>query len=211
MYRILFYNFNPRSVNTAHLGFEEIGCPVMKYDMKNSNLNVELMEKNLNNLIDSFKPDIIFSYGWWIDRINIDAFCNVIKRRGIFHVFWAFDDPECFNKLSLPIGKHCDLVFTSVVECIEDYENNEINAFLLLHGCHPSIHKKVSPSQEFAHDIVLLANNYNAKQNPNYFAYRFNGIKNVVRPIVENNYDLMVWGLWWRDSDRIYNLPKKKL
>lgn len=209
MYKILFYNFNPQSVNNAHLGFKDLGYEILDCACKDINTSYISTEENLSNLIDSFKPDIIFSYGWWINRLNIDAFCDTIKKKGIFHVFWAYDDPECFDNISLPVSKECDLVFTSVLECIEKYKEHGINAHLLPHGCDPHNHKKVAPVDKFKHDIVLLANNYNVKWNRDYFSYRLHGIHNLVHPLVENDYDLMTWGLWWDEPDRIYNLPKK--
>ncbi len=209
MYKILFYNFNPQSVNNAHLGFKELGCEILNCTCDDLNMNRKAIENQLNTLIDSFKPDIIFSYGWWLNRININTFCNTIKKKGIFHVFWAYDDPECFNNISLPIARRCDLVFTSVIECIEKYNKAGLNAYFLLHGCSPHEHKRVSPADEFKHDMVLLANNYNVKWQPNYFSYRLNGINNLIHPLIENDYDVMVWGLWWDTPDRIYTLSKK--
>lgn len=209
MSRILVYNFNPLSVNNAHLGFEELGYPVLACACQERNLGNDILERELNSLIDSFKPDVVFSYGWWAGRVDIEYFCEIIKQKGIFHVYWAFDDPQCYETISLPVGKKADLLFTSVEESIKDYKNNNVNAHLLVHGCYPPDHKGVAPNLDFKHDLVLLAHNYNIKTNPEYFSYRFNGINNIIRPMVELNYDLMVWGLWWDGPDRIYNLPAK--
>lgn len=209
MEKILFYNFNPRSINNAHLGFIELGYEVLTLNCNTFHKDYQKMVKKLTEAIDTFKPDFVFSYGWWLNRINIDAFCELIKKKGLFHVYWAFDDPDCFLKISLPIGKKCNLVFTTDLDCIDRYEKYDIKAHLLLHGCHPPKHRKVKSVKKFEHDIVLMANNYNVKRDRDYFAYRFKGIKNVVKPIVENNYDLMVWGLWWDNEDRIYTLPDK--
>lgn len=209
MYKILFYNFNPYSVNNAHIGFVQMGCHVLNYTCKNYNTDPNITVKELQFLINRFRPDIIFSYGWWRGRININAFCNTIKRWGVYHVFWAFDDPECYELISLPIAKQCDLVFTTVLECIEKYEANKVKAKLLLHGCNPLDHRKVPSNPKFQHDLVLLGNNYNVKWKRNYFAYRYEGIKNLIIPLVKNKQDLMVWGHFWRTPDRIYTLPAK--
>lgn len=209
LYKILFCNFNPRSTCNAHLGYQALGHKIKNYACEGLNIPDEKIQHDLNQLIDSFQPDFVFSYGWWKNIVNIDAFCDVLKKKGIFHVYWAIDDPVCFESISLPIAKKCDLAFTSVAECIHQYKNNGVDAYLLLDGCYPSEHTKITPRKKYSHDLVLLAHNYNVTWDPDYFSYRFNGIENIVKPIVENNYDLMVWGLWWTDSDRIYQLPEK--
>ena len=209
LYKILFYNFNPNSVSNAHVGFKELGFECLEASCENVYTSDSQLKRDLSKIIDSFKPDIIFSYGWWFTRLNHIAFCNFIKEKGIFHVFWAYDDPECFDKISLPIAKYSDLTFTSVLECINRYKAHKVNAHLLMHGCDPKNHKKVESCPEFAHDLVLLANNYNVKWDTNYFAYRYNGITNMIKPLVDNKYDIMVWGLWWDLHDRLYNLPKE--
>jgi len=208
LYRILFFNFNPQSVHNLHLGFKEVGHTTFNYQF-NGKFNTHSQYERLAKRIKSYKPDVAISYGWWKGNINLNTFCDIIDEHRVFHVFWAFDDPECLHNISLPIGKRCRLVFTTVEECIEDYRNNGIDAHLLLHGCHPPTHKKVAPVKDLRHDLVLLGHNYNVKWARQYFAYRMNGINNIVRPLADKNYDLMVWGLWWNHKDRIYSLPPK--
>jgi len=209
LYKILICNFNPRSVNNFHRGFLDLGHEIKNYVCEGFNILNETVQQDLNHIIDSFKPDFAFSYGYWKGRIEIDAFCDVLQKRGLPHFYWAFDDPECFEEISLPVARRCSQVFTTVVESIEQYKKNGVKARLLLHGCYPPDHKKVYFRGEYYHDLVLLAHNYNVKWDPDYFSYRFNGINNIIKPIVDKNYDLMVWGLWWNEQDRIYNLPEK--
>lgn len=208
MDRILFYNFNPVSINNAHIGFSSLGYEVFNAEC-NEPLSDKDLEKQLSSIIDKFKPDIIFSYGWWRGRLNPVSFCNIIKSKGIFHIYWAFDDPDCFNIISLPIGIHVNLVLTTAVECIPRYRDKGVKAELILHGCYPPYHRTTSADNIYKHDIVMLANNYNVNWDPSYFAFRYNGIENMVKPLVENKYDIMVWGLWWDWADRRYNLPKE--
>lgn len=209
MNRILIFNFNPQSgVNNLHTGFMAAGCTVYNYGFKGDVSNREVA-KIVYRTISLFKPDLIISYGWWKGRVNIDLFCELIRRSGIFHAFWAFDDPVCFHNISLPIGKKCQFVFTTVEECIDLYRSHGVQARLLLHGCDPLVHKRVAPVPQFKHHMVMLAHNYNVKWDPEYMAYRLNGINNVLIPLVNGGYDVMVWGYWWDSDDRIYNLPEK--
>lgn len=209
MQRILFINFNPRSRKYIKYGFQDLGFDVAEYVNEYENMCYSLLDSKLNELINTFKPDMVFSYGWWENLENVDSFSHTLKKNGIFHVFWATDDPPCFQNMSLPIGRKADLVFTTAEEYIMKYEENFVKAYLLPFACDPDHHKALAPVKEFQHDLVLLGHNYNVLWNPQYFSYRLNGVNNILRPIVENGYDLRVWGLWWRASDRIYNLPEK--
>lgn len=210
MYRVLVCCFNPRSVNNIHYGFIDAGCNV-----KNLNIgfeymnNQELLKQHLFQAIDELRPDFVFSYGWWKMFVNIDDYISMIKQKGLFHIYWAYDDPDCFEEISLPMASKSDLVFTTVEECIQDYKSRGVHAFLLPLGCYPPLHKRVEPKREFMHDITLLAHNYNIHDNPSYFAYRLKGIYNVLKPLIDKNYDVKVWGLWWTDWNRKYIIPGK--
>ncbi|ATW25390.1 CgeB family protein [Candidatus Formimonas warabiya] len=207
MYKILFFNFNPAASLHLHSGFREAGCEVYHSSSQPGDTDGEILEDRLLAMINLYKPAIIFSYGYWINTVNMEHFCQVVKNAGLFHIHWAIDDPDCFRTLSLPVAKKADLVFTTAREWIEKYQAEGINAHLLQFGCYPPLLRKVPPEDRFRHDIVLLAHNYNLQWNPSYFAYRLNGIRNILQPIVAHGDDIMVWGLWWQDADRIYNLP----
>lgn len=209
MQRILFVNFNARSRKYIKYGFQELGYDVLEYVNEYENMCYSLLDDKINALIHSFNPDMVFSYGWWENLENISSFSHSLKKNGVFHVFWATDDPPCFENMSLPIGSKADLVFTTAEEYIGKYAENGVKAYLLPFACDPGHHKTVPPMEEFRHDLILLGHNYNVLWNPQYFSYRLNGISKILRPLVENSYDIRVWGLWWRAADRIYNLPEK--
>ena len=210
MYKALVNCFNPRSVHNFHRGLEEAGCEVralfFDWDLAGRQ---ELLEKELIEAVEAFKPDFVFTYGWWDIGIDLDAYLDCIKKRGIFHIYWAFDDPICLEYISMPMAAGSDLLFTTVEECIPEYEKRGVKAHLLLHSGYPSLHKKVQPAAGFSHDIVLLANNYNIDDSPEHFKFRIAGINHLVRPLADSDMDLKVWGLWWRHTDRAYTLPEK--
>lgn len=210
MYRILVNCFNPRSVNNIHLGFKEAGCEVetLFFSWDIAGKNGELVSR-LNRKIDVFKPDFVFTYGWWDIGIDLNLYLSAIRAKGLFHIFWAYDDPVCFEEISMPIAQKSDIVFTTVEECIPEYRKRGVKAYLLMHSCHPGTQKRVKPVGAFSHDIVLLANNYNIYNNPEYFKFRIKGVRDLMEPLVENDFDLKVWGLWWRHTDRAYTLPEK--
>ncbi len=209
MYKILFFNFNPRSFKYIQSGFKKSGCETLEYVNEYENMDYILLENKLNGLLNLFKPDVVFSYGWWSNLENIDSFYHTLNKKGVLHIYWATDDPPCFDYMSLPIGKKTDILFTTAAECIDNYKKNGVNAYLLPFACCSSHHKKVPVCDSLKHDIVLLGHNYNVTWDPAYFAYRLNGIENLIKPIAQGNYDFMAWGLWWRSGDRIYKLPMK--
>ena len=191
-----------------HHGFAGIGCEVKNIfiDWKHKD-KTGLLCKKLKKIIESFKPDFVFSYGWWDVGINIEALLDILNEKGIFHAYWAYDDPGCFDCISLPVARRSGAVFTTAKEYIDEYKNRGIDAYLLLHACYKPQNNRVLFQRDFKHDIILLANNYNSYENPGIFKYRIHGINNVLKPLVENNFDIKVWGLWWTDWNRIYVLP----
>lgn len=210
MYKILMCCYCPHIYNEINHGFIEAGCKVKDlYIGDEYTGKSDLLKKNLLREIDSFKPDMVFSYGWWKINIDIRDILDTIKRKGIFHIWWAYDDPVCFKDSSLPVAKRSDIVFTTVEECIPQYAGYGIKAFLMPHGCSPH-HVRVAPKAEYMHDIVLLANNYNIHSGDfNGNPFRLKGIKTVLEPLAEGNHDLKVWGRWWTQTDRAFVLPER--
>ncbi len=210
MYRILMCCYCPHIYNEISHGFIEAGCKVLDFNIGDEyTKKTELLKQKLAQTIDTMKPDIVFSYGWWKIGINITEIMDMLRRKGVFRIWWSYDDPICFRDSSLPAAKGSDIAFTTAVECIPDYERNGVRAFLMEHGCSPH-HTKVPAKSEYEHDIVLLANNYNIRSgdfigNP----FRLKGIKNVLEPLVDGGYDIRVWGRWWTQTDRAYVLPGK--
>lgn len=210
MYRILMCCYCPHIYNEIHHGFIEAGCKVRDLFIGDEYTNkTDLLKTNLIKAIDEFKPDFVFSYGWWKIGLRMGDILDTLRRKGVFHIWWAYDDPVCFHDSSLPIAKRSDLVFTTVAECIPEYQKRGIKAFLMPHGCSPH-HVKIKPKPEYSHDIVLLANNYNIQSgdfigNP----FRLKGVKDVLEPLVNSDFDVKVWGRWWTQADRAFVLPEK--
>ncbi len=208
MDRVLVNCFNPRSLNNLHKGFLANGCNVetLFFDPELDE-KTELLIKRLDKAVNSFKPDFIYTYGWWKIGIDLDAYLGYIKKKGFYHVYWAYDDPVCFSEISLPMAKGADLVFTTAGECIPRYGEHGIKAYLQLHACCREEHFKVLKSPLYCNDILLMANNYGTLEKTDRAYCRIDGINNVLKPLIDNKYDMMVWGLWWTDWNKGYVLP----
>jgi spore maturation protein CgeB len=213
MYKILMCVFSPQIYHEIHHGFLEAGCEVRDIFIGEEFIKkFDMLETVLSNAIDEFKPDFVYSYGWWNDIVDIDAYLDVIKRKGIFHVWWSADDPTCFTISSLPAAKKSDLVFTTGEELIPEYSEYGLKAYLQPNGCSPH-HVKVPPKSEYRHDLALVGNNYSMRyvdeetRNSMHYKFRVDGIYQMLKPLVDKRKDVKVWGRWWTDFDRAYMLP----
>ncbi len=210
--KILFINFNKAAgLQFMAEGFRKLGHPTDKIVLGVNKETFPEFISSLNARVEKFKPDIIFSYGYWLfpefDLCQFAAAINHLREtKGIRHIYWNMDDPPGFEQLSLPIIKTgcCDLALTTAEELILKYEQYGCSAALLMFGCWPSIHRRVLPLAQYKHDLVLIANNYNTKNGPKNF--RLRGVEDILKPVVENGCDIKVWGYWWGEKDTYYPL-----
>ena len=96
MYKVLVCVICPQVYNEMILGFKEAGCEAreLKIGIEYKD-KPDKLEQDLSGAIEKFKPDFIYSYGWWKDIIDINVFFDIIKRKGVFCVWWSADDPIC--------------------------------------------------------------------------------------------------------------------
>ncbi len=195
---ILFTGEAPLIKYGLATGFRKLGHEIMILAGQNTLLKKNTAEQKatLEKAVAEFSPDLAVTEGA-SPYINMAAISKVLKDREVFHVYWAIEDPPHFDWLSLPYARLCDFTFTTAAECIPKYRENGIKASLLLFACNPFFHRRVSPNLRYSHDIALVASNYDC---------RYDEARYMVRSLVERNYDLKVWGLWWDDPSRPVNL-----
>jgi spore maturation protein CgeB len=156
-------------------------------------------EPSLEPYIDEFKPDIVFNDG---GTGRMPKLFPLLEQRGIPHVYWAIEDPASFEDLSLPYAKKSDVVFTPCVESLADYRQHGITAHLLMFACNPNYHRDGAPDPRFNHDIIFAGNNYS------YHPARQRGVATVLQPLIEQGYDVRVFGNeWWLDPNQAYTIP----
>lgn len=178
-------------------GFQELGHKTVYLTDEYRLYNKAPTEQELimEKAVAGFSPDIVLTEG--ASGIDIGTVSRVLKKHGIFHIYWAIEDPPHFCWISLPYARLCDFTFTTAVECIPEYQKNGIKADLLLFACNPGFHRQVLPDPQYQHDIVLVACNYDCR----YYESRY-----LVRSLVDQGYDIKVWGHWWDDPLRPVNL-----
>ena len=156
-------------------------------------------EPSLEPFINEFRPDAVFNDG---GGGRMAKLFPLLQQRGIPHIYWAIEDPVSFDYLSMPFAEKSALVFTPCRESLADYNRHGIAAHLLMFACNPNYHRPGAPDPRFNHDIIFAGNNYS------YHPARQRGVATVLQPIIDQGYDLQVYGNeWWLDPNQAYTIP----
>ncbi|SHG98929.1 Spore maturation protein CgeB [Thermosyntropha lipolytica DSM 11003] len=160
----------------------------------------------LSYWLKQFKPHLVFTPGWSINLFAIEVFLDVVKSHEVPHLYWATEDPLFFEEVSLLFAPHCDYVFTLAEECNLWYAQRGIPSSTLTFACNPDIFKPLPPRKGYSYDLVLAANNYY------WFAegkkFRRQAIDIILKPLVDGNYNLKVWGGDWTNPQSDYIIPE---
>jgi spore maturation protein CgeB len=151
--------------------------------------------KRFRKSLEEFKPDFIFTEGH--PGFDPKVICDVVIKYGIPHLYWAIEDPVCTDITIKSYIPYVDFVFTTTIEKIPVYHRLGKKAELLLFGCNPDFHHFTGIDRKYGYDIVLVANNYSS---------RYEEVKWFLMPLVENGFNIKVWGIWWDDAARPVNL-----
>lgn len=182
-------------------------APIIKYGIGQafSDLGHEVLfifldqEESILYFLQNFRPDYVFNDGG-INRFN--KIFPYVDECQVPHVYWAIEDPVSLASLSLNYAAKSSHVFTPCQESINDYHSYGYDAYLLMFACHPHFHRSVPPDARFNHDIIFVGNNYG-----NHPA-RMRGVNDILRALVDNNYDIKIYGNeWWLDSSQAYFIP----
>lgn len=196
--RVLFSNEAPLIKYGLAPGFEQAGHQVKVIQGEEYRLWGQPIPEQIRRLteaINSFKPDFMFTEGH--SGFDIYSICQVARKLGVPHLYWAIEDPICTQSLSKAYAPLVEYIFTTTAECIPQYEAMGKKAELLLFGCNPEYHYYTGPKSEYTHDIVLVASNYSS---------RYAEAEWFILPLIEKGYDIKIWGIWWDDPARPINL-----
>lgn len=205
MKKYLVLSFNTWIFVPIAKSIRSLNCTVKELGLDYDN-DVEGNTQNIIQVLEEYKPEVVFSFGWWENNIDIDQYEKAIKRSKAIHIYWTHDDPPFLKLLALPMAKFSHCLFTTDGDSLETYKQLGIIADYLPFACDPDIHTRIMPCNEYQHDIVMMANNYNFKECislPN----RLRGIQNILAPLLDGTYDIRVYGRWWLDEDRAFVLP----
>ncbi|HWP97941.1 MAG TPA: glycosyltransferase [Syntrophomonadaceae bacterium] len=153
----------------------------------------------LKALITSVNPDFVVTEGGWYKFW--DSLVYTLANLNIPHIYWAREDPPFFDTLCLPYGRYCTMVFTTAQECLDLYAAHGIEAHLLMFACLPSFHHHVEPDFSLSSDLMFVGTNFGR------FEPRERGINIILKPLVEKNFNVKIYGNdWWLDATRQFSI-----
>jgi spore maturation protein CgeB len=198
--KVLFTNDPPLIKYGVAEGFKQLGheVRVLQGDLERLwGQTIPEQIQRFQKAIKEFRPDFIFTEGH--PGFDPKTICEIAIKYGIPHLYWAIEDPICTDISIKAYIPYVDYVFTTTVERIPLYQSLGKKAELLLFGCNPEFHRFTGIDRNYCYDIVLVANNYSS---------RYEEVKWFLLPLVENGFNIKVWGIWWDDASRPVNLLK---
>lgn len=198
MSKILFLNPSPLIKFGLSQGFVDNGWDVEIMLYETAFLDEYKKFQAIKSNINSTKPDLVFcEFGAGMPFQKTYDLC---QRKGIPFYIWAIEDTPSVTCWADQIVTYCDGVFTTTVELISHYKELGKNAHLLMFGCNPKFHRPLlKDTKAYPYDLILIGQNYDS---------RYDKMKWFLKPIIDANYNLGVYGLdWWTDKKREFNIP----
>jgi spore maturation protein CgeB len=154
------------------------------------------VNEEIKRIAEAFRPDLVLSIkGEAVKPENIEWIKDEL---GAKTALWYPDDPRFFNSLVRYIAPSYDHVFTASEKAIGMYKENGCEkVHFLPFACEPTIHKKLSPSDERSAlnnlDVVFVGT-YTQRRSKLIKALERTGIK------------VEVYGPYWRYFKRSNNV-----
>lgn len=138
---------------------------------------------------------MLLSAGCPLGQFELDPYLSTARAQGLYHVYWATEDPVFFRECSLAFAPFSDYVFTPAEELLPRYAGLGKPAAPLPFACNPALHRRLPPEPQFAHDVVLVAHNYHWPGPEGECRRR--AVRAVLLPLIEAGYDVKVYGVDW--------------
>lgn len=183
-------------------GFRNLGHIVETCNI----ISVIALKEKAEKAIKQFKPDMIITIGGWHAYFDAKTLWQIISDYKIPHIYWAIEDPTYFDWASSIHINAYDFVFTVSEECVPRYTDLGVPAAYLSYACNPDLHKRTTPDEKYKNDIIVLSNKY-TEYDPERCAFRNQCYHNLIEPVLEGGYDIMIYGLRWDDGK--YQIPAK--
>lgn len=190
--KILFIETDPQYLLGLPYGFQEIGCQLR--------IANDITERELSGNIEEFQPDLVMTAGW--TKIHIKSklvlLGNLLKKYKLKHAYWATEDPRWTDRWSLPFIEttHPDYIFTIERASLPFYQARGYKAYFLPWACNPEFHKPATPNRSYQCDIALVAT-----AGVTWSSYRKDSAQILLKPLVEKNYNVAIWGDRWEKLD----------
>ena len=191
MKRILIVQYDPQYIQSLPYGFSVLGHHV--------EILSEASKEKIKAAFMNFNPHIVVTMGWSDVFKSSDEkkyLRKCIKKYGAYHVYWATEDPRWLYEYSLKLVSQLKphLVLTIHPQSIPIYKRKGYKADYLEWGCNPSFNRSTYPSDKYKDDIVLIANCAHT-----WKSYRKTSVIDLLKPVVEGDYNLAIWGKDWNE------------
>jgi spore maturation protein CgeB len=194
----LFLNPAPSLIKYGmHWGMSSIGCNSYLFDYgenslfdKSQEIQLQMIEKKINEQ----KTNLIFCEGY--NPMPVQGIYDLCKKYGIQFHFWDIESPVT-PQIAMCMLNYSDFMWSTCIEYIEKFREMGHKSDLLLFACNNDFHKPALPEDKFKHDISIVGTNY---------SNRYDKTKEFIMPIIENDYDVKVYGYWWLEKERPINL-----
>ncbi|MBM7855535.1 spore maturation protein CgeB [Desulfohalotomaculum tongense] len=203
--RVLFVDSDPQYINGMAEGLRQVGCDVLV--LKTA------AEEDLELAYELFRPHVLFTAGWnkIHTRDNLNNLGTFTKRHNLVHVYWATEDPRWTKKWSLPYIETTKPthVFTIDPGSVSLYRKMGLVSAYITWACNPEYHRPVPPKEEYRCDIAVVAT-----AGVSWRGFRRQSVRTLVKPLVENGYDVKIWGKRWDKLDPHlvgFSVPEKCL
>jgi len=193
--RVLFFDSNEVLSQFLPNGFRDAGHDILVSGPLSTCEQAEA-------LVETFRPQLVVTNGWGEEQIPEKQHWiqEVVKRRRIPHVYWSVEDPLYTDYFVLPLLSVAkpDFVFTICRDKVDFFNSLGYPAAHLDWGFHPGIHYPTPPRPEYSVDIAMVANAYSwALDGLPLPRYRFEAMGILLKPLVENNIRVDIWGEGW--------------
>lgn len=200
--RILFLEDHPMWIYGLPKGFEKLGH-VVKTCYPN---------KKSRHLIKQFKPDLIIAMGWTPSNSSAKQqhrIAKLARLSGVPYVFWSTEDPGYTDIFSLPLIRRTkpDFVFTIHRPSIKIFKQHAIRAAHLDFGSDPDTHYRTKPIQKYRGTAALVANGYHKLYRTKPYHYRFQSLRRLVNPFLNQSLKTDIYGRDWKKMKRIFSKP----
>ncbi|MEW6065193.1 MAG: CgeB family protein [Bacillota bacterium] len=190
--KILFIETDPQYLLGLPPGFQRQGCQVTVLN--------DIVEEELDRVLRKNRPDLVVTAGWTKihTKRKLKILGQLIKKHRVKHAYWATEDPRWTDEWSLPYieATHPNFIFTIDRESIPFYRELGYAAHYLPWACNPEFHRPAMPKEEYKCDIALVAT-----AGITWSSYRRDSAQILLKPLVENGYDVVIWGGRWDTLD----------
>ena len=190
-----FTNPTPMIKYGIQRGFQKLGWVTDRLEVPQQTIEGFITK------IKEFKPDYIFTEG----GVETKKFVfPVLEEYAIPHIYWAVEDPIAHNTLAMQWAQKSVLVLTPDIEMLGNYKQKGHKAICIPFAADPDYYFKYPLDKHFASlDAIHVGNNYNV------FPERRKAYEYIIKPFMDKQKKLEVYGFDWDNPKHAFNLPPK--